>query len=84
MLRWFERRLDPYPPTAPAQPPGTLLAFMLHYLKGAKRWFGLMVVLTALVALSEIALFGLLGRVVDWLSTADRATFLYDDGVDLG
>ena len=80
MLRWFERRLDPYPSAEPTQPPNGLLAFLLHYLKGSKGWFALMMVLTATLALSEIALFGLLGNVVDWLGKADRATFLATEG----
>jgi ATP-binding cassette, subfamily B, multidrug efflux pump len=79
MLRWFERRLDPYPPADPAQPPAGFMAFLRHYLKGSKRWFALMVVLTAAIAISEIALFGVLGNVVDWLSKADRATFLQNE-----
>jgi ATP-binding cassette subfamily B multidrug efflux pump len=80
MLRWFERRLDPYPPAEPGQPPAGFLPFVLHYLNGSKRWFGLMVVLTAAVALSEIMLFGFLGNIVDWLSSADRATFMATEG----
>jgi len=76
LLRWFQRRLDPYPTAGAGQPPGTLLAFMLYYLKGTKGWFAAMVVLTALVALSEIVLFGLMGHIVDWLATANRDTFL--------
>jgi ATP-binding cassette subfamily B multidrug efflux pump len=80
LLRWFQRRLDPYPATEPGQPPGTLLAFMLHYLRGTKRYFAVMMALTALVALSEIVLFGLLGHIVDWLTAANRATFLAEQG----
>ena len=80
MLSWFERRLDPYPPDPPVLPPRTLLAFCLFYINGAKRWLGLMAVLTALIALSEVTLFGLMGNVVDWLSNADRATFLATEG----
>ena len=80
MLRWFERRLDPYPPAEPVQPPTGFMAFLRHYLKGSKRWFALMVVLTAAIAISEIALFGILGNVVDWLSKADRTTFLATEG----
>ncbi|MEP7240354.1 MAG: ABC transporter ATP-binding protein [Devosia sp.] len=76
MLGWFERRLDPYPTEDDGEPPKGLLAFLLHYLKGSKRFFAVMMVLTALVALSEIVLFGILGHVVDWLTTADRSTFL--------
>jgi ATP-binding cassette subfamily B multidrug efflux pump len=83
MLRWFERRLDPYPTAEPQQPPTSFLAFMRHYLMGSKRWFALMVVCTALMAISEISLFGVLGNVVDWLSKADRATFLQTEGPKL-
>src|SRR5689334_9370598 len=83
MLRWFQRRLNPYPSAGAGQPPGTLLAFMLHYLDGTKRWFAAMMVLTALSALSEIALFGILGHVVDWFTTANRATFFADQGPTL-
>jgi len=79
LLRWFQRRLDPYPTAGAGQPPATLLAFMLFYLKGTKRWFAAMTGLTALVALSEIVLFGLMGHIVDWLATANRATFLADE-----
>ena len=76
MLRWFERRLDPYPPAEPEQPPARMLAFFMFYMKGAKRWLALMAVLTACIALSEVLLFSFIGNVVDWLSRADRATFL--------
>ena len=37
MLRWFERRLDPYPTAEPQQPPAKLLPFLLFYLQGSKR-----------------------------------------------
>ena len=83
MLRWFERRIDPYPTAEPSAPPTGFLAFLLHYLKGSKRWFGAMMVLTATLALSEIMLFGILGNVVDWLGKADRATFLQEQGPQL-
>ena len=76
MLRWFERRLDPYPAAEPEQPPARMLAFFMFYMKGAKRWLALMAVLTASIALSEVLLFSFIGNVVDWLSRADRTTFL--------
>ena len=76
MLRWFERRLDPYPAAEPEQPPAKMLSFFMFYMKGAKRWLALMAVLTACIALSEVLLFSFIGNVVDWLSRADRTTFL--------
>jgi ATP-binding cassette subfamily B multidrug efflux pump len=79
MLRWFQARIDPYPLLDPVQPPNRMLPFFLFYVKGAKRWLAIMAVLTAIIALSEVTLFGFLGNVVDWLSKADRATFLSDE-----
>jgi ATP-binding cassette subfamily B multidrug efflux pump len=80
MLSWFENRLEPYPSGEPVQPPKTLLAFLLYYVQGSKRWLVIMAVFTALIALSEVMLFGLMGNVVDWLSNANRETFLRDEG----
>ena len=53
VMKWFEGRLESYPSAEPEQPPTGLLPFILHYVKGAKRWFALMVVLTAAVAIAE-------------------------------
>ncbi|HEX4296405.1 MAG TPA: ABC transporter ATP-binding protein [Devosia sp.] len=80
MLRWFEARIDPYPSAEPVQPPTTMLGFFLFYLGGAKRWLLLMATLTAVIALSEVVMFGFVGDIVDWLSKADRATFLATQG----
>ncbi|WP_137151407.1 ABC transporter ATP-binding protein [Devosia sp. FKR38] len=80
MLRWFERRLDPYPPGDPVEPPKGLLQFCLHYSNGAKKWLALMAFAAAAVAIGEIVIFGFIGDVVNWLAEADRATFLQTDG----
>ncbi len=80
MLRWFERRLDPYPPGDPVEPPKGLLAFCLHYSHGAKKWLALMAFAAAAVAVGEIIVFGFIGDVVNWLADADKETFLQTDG----
>lgn len=80
MLRWFERRLDPYPAGDPVEPPKGLLAFCLHYSHGAKKWLALMAVAAAAVAIGEIVIFGFIGDVVNWLAGADPETFLATDG----
>jgi ATP-binding cassette subfamily B multidrug efflux pump len=80
MFGWFERRVDPYPAGDPVEPPRGLLAFCLHYSTGAKKWLGLMALSAAVIAVFEITLFGFLGSVVDWLSEADRETFLAEEG----
>jgi len=80
MLKWFERRLNPYPADPPHEPPKGLIAFCLHYSEGAKKWLVLMAIAAAAIAAGEILLFGFIGDVVNWLAEADRATFLQTDG----
>ena len=80
VFKWFEDRLNPYPLGDPQQPPKGLVAFCLHYCQGAKRWLIAMAVLGAGIALGEIMLFSFMGSIIDWLGTADRATFLQDEG----
>ncbi|KKB09061.1 ABC transporter ATP-binding protein [Devosia chinhatensis] len=80
MLRWFETRLNPYPKDEPVEPPKGLLAFCLHYSKGAKRWLALMAASAAAVAIGEIVIFGFIGDVVNWLAGANPDTFLETDG----
>jgi ATP-binding cassette, subfamily B, multidrug efflux pump len=80
MLSWFENRIDPFSPERPEQPPGTLLAFCWHYTKGIWPWLAITSVLIALISGLQVALFGFLGNIVDWLSNADRTTFLSTEG----
>jgi ATP-binding cassette subfamily B multidrug efflux pump len=80
MFRWFETRLDPFPETRQGPPPGKLIAFCRHYVKDAAPLLVVMSFFTTLVSVGEAALFGFLGRIVDWLSAADRATFLEREG----
>ncbi len=80
VFKWFEDRLNPYPLAEPEQPPKGLVAFCLHYCKGAKRWLIAMSLLGAGIALGEIMLFSFMGSIIDWLGTADRATFLETEG----
>ncbi len=80
LFNWFETRLNPYPVGEPTEPPKDLVAFCLHYSQGAKKWLALMAVTSALIAVGEVMLFSFIGDVVNWLSSADRATFLATDG----
>ncbi|MEH6490992.1 ABC transporter ATP-binding protein [Halopseudomonas sp.] len=76
MFRWFENRLNPFPAEEPTEPPRTLLAFCLHYTKGAWPYLILASILMAGIAITEVWLFGFLGSIVDWLSEQNRETFL--------
>ncbi len=83
MLRWFESRLDPFPPSAPTQPPASLYAFCRHYTRGAEPWLLVMALLTAGIALAEVALYAYVGSLVDRLSALTPGTFLATEGTRL-
>ena len=80
MFRWFENRLDPFPAEDPVEPPKTLVAFCLHYTRGSWPFIAMDAVLVATIAITEVWMFGFLGRIVDWLSVQDRETFLATEG----
>ena len=80
MFRWFESRLDPFPPQEPVEPPKTLVAFCVHYTRGAWPYIIVDAVLVAAIAFTEVWMFGFLGRIVDWLSAQNRETFLQTEG----
>lgn len=80
MFGWFETRLNPYPTEEPKLPPKGLFAFCWHYSKPAVPWLLIMATCTMMIAIGEVLLFQFLGNLVDWLSSANRETFLADEG----
>ncbi len=83
MFKFFETRIEPFPVAEPVQPPSGLLAFCWYFTSGVWPYLLAVSVLVALVSGLEVLLFGFMGNVVDWLSTADRATFLQDETATL-
>ncbi len=80
-FRWLETRQKPFPAEQPTMPPSDFWQFIVHY---ARPFWPLLLassVLAATVALLEVSLFAFLGRLVDWLATANRETFWQDHGV---
>jgi ATP-binding cassette subfamily B multidrug efflux pump len=76
---WFENLLDPYPKEPPSRPPRGLIAFCRHYTRGVELPLLLMAATTAVIAIAEVALFGFLGNMVDWLSGVSREDFLANE-----
>ena len=70
MLRWFERRIDPFPLAPPSQPPTTLFAFCMHYVRGSGKWLLLMALFTASIAIAEVVLYAYVGSLVDKLAAS--------------
>ncbi|WP_430257384.1 ABC transporter ATP-binding protein [Neorhizobium sp. IRS_2294] len=83
MFSWFERQVHPYPEETPSLPPTGLIAFLWHYTKPVWPWVLIMSVCTMFIALGEVMLFQFLGNIVDWLTHAERSTFLANEGMTL-
>ena len=62
------------------EPPKTLVAFCLHYTRGAWPYIAGAGLLITAIALAEVWMFGFLGNIVDWLSVQNRETFLQTEG----
>ncbi|MUI54300.1 ABC transporter ATP-binding protein [Aliivibrio fischeri] len=83
MFKFFERLTTAFPEQEPNQPPKGLYAFCRHYTKGFEVPLIGMSLLSAVIAMIEVSLFGFMGQLVDWLSTHDRETFLAQEGETL-
>ena len=83
LFKWFETRTDSFPAEMPEKPGTTLSGFVFHY---SKPFIPMILVCSAVAtatALIEVSLFAFLGRLVDWLSNTDRATFWQQHGTRL-
>jgi ATP-binding cassette subfamily B multidrug efflux pump len=80
MFKWFESRLDAFPPEEPQEPPRTFVAFCLHYTRGSWAYLVPSAILMAAIAVTEVWMFSFLGNIVDWLSAHDRESFLAEEG----
>lgn len=75
MFNFFESLIKPFPPEDPTQPPNSLFEFCRHYTRGTERHLGLMALLTVLIAIMEVWLFGFLGELVDILNQTEPSLF---------
>lgn len=80
MLRLFERFVNPFPPEHPQQPPAGIFAFCRHYTRGLEVPLVFMSILTAMLAVLEVMMFGFMGNLVDWLSQRTPDTLLSEEG----
>ncbi|GAA6134264.1 ABC transporter ATP-binding protein [Oceaniserpentilla sp. 4NH20-0058] len=83
MFTFFEKLINPFPPQDPEQPPNSLWAFFRYYTKGMETTLIAMGLLTAIIAVFEVYLFGFLGQLVDWLIDKDPQTLWQDEGKTL-
>ncbi|MDG2744646.1 ABC transporter ATP-binding protein [Vibrio parahaemolyticus] len=83
MFKRFEGFTEPFPKSTPDQPPLGIFAFLRHYTRGYEKPLIIMSLMSTIVAIVEVMLFGAMGQLVDWLSTSNPETFLQDNRADL-
>ena len=84
MFRYLENMVDPYEAYDEVNaPPTKLWPFFRAYSKPFHKLFWIAGLLSVLVAAVEIGLIFYMGRVVDLLGTADRATFMSEHGFEI-
>jgi ATP-binding cassette subfamily B multidrug efflux pump len=79
MFSFFEKLTQPFPLEIPEKPPETLFAFCRYFSKGMWPVLISVSILSALVAILEVSLFGFMGQFVDWFATKDPASFLQEE-----
>jgi len=80
IFKFFENLVPALHDTEPTQPPNTLVAFCLHYTKGYGKALIAMTIISCLLAILEVSLFGFMGQLVDWLTTKDPHTLVQEEG----
>jgi len=83
LLDFFEGLIEPFPDAADAQPPGRLLPFLWFYVRGSWSYLLMMAVLSAVISILEISIFGFLGNLVDWLGSREPQEFFSAEGRSL-
>jgi len=79
----FESFVEPFPEEPATRPPNKLIPFLWHYSRRVWPWLLTMALLTSLISILEVSLFGYLGNLVDWLSDSERSTFVDDESAKL-
>lgn len=79
MYKKFESFTQAFPKEEPKQPPAALWAFCRYYTRGFEKPLILMALISTLIAVVEVSLFGFMGQLVDWLSSSNPETFLTEN-----
>lgn len=83
MFSAFEKLVHPYPDAAPKPPPRAFFPFLWACTEGTRGYILAMTLFTAVIGVFEALLFGMLGRVVDWLGKVEPARLWPEHGSTL-
>ena len=77
MLKWFEKRVDPYPTEGLNEPlPKKFFPFVWQAATGVKKYLICLILFTAATASFEALFFSQIGHLVDWLTQSTPETFV--------
>src|SRR6516225_9793325 len=79
MFGWFETRIKAFPDDPPMQPPDTLLAFYVYFIKPVWPAFAVLLVAGFLGSLIEVSLLAFVGKLVDLLRAAQSPQHFFAD-----
>jgi ATP-binding cassette, subfamily B, multidrug efflux pump len=79
----FEKLVHPYPDATPKPPPRGFFPFLWACTEGTRGYIAAMTFFTALIGVFEAVLFGMLGRIVDWLSKVQPSRLWDEQGGNL-
>ncbi|MFT6276216.1 MAG: ATP-binding cassette subfamily B multidrug efflux pump [Halioglobus sp.] len=83
IFKFFENLVNPFPDSAPERSPRSIYQFCRHYSRGLEPWLLLMAVFSTAIAIVEVALFGLMGKVIDWLASQSPGLAIDPSGEQL-
>jgi ATP-binding cassette subfamily B multidrug efflux pump len=83
VFSFFEKLVAPYPDRPPPRLPREFFAFVWTCARGLRRYIAAMTFFTAVIGVFEAVLFGLLGRVVNWLAKVQPAHLWAEERVAL-
>lgn len=84
MYRYIESLIDPLRAQSAQRPPVGTLAFFWFYLSPIRGILAITLILAGIAAVSELFVYIYLGRILDWMSQTERASFLDVHGASLG
>ena len=82
-FRFFEQLVDPFPAKLPGRSPRSVYEFCRHYSRGLEPYLLGMALLSTGIAIVEVALFDVMGQVVDFLAASTPGTINEGSGASL-
>ena len=83
LYRWLENRVSSFPAELPEKPPATVWGFIRHFSRPFYPLLAVGFVLSLASSMIEVWAYSYVGKLVDKLGTADRATFFAENKWEL-